>query len=93
MNIIKVSISTILSSVIFAIIFRLMYENNLSIQEIINEEIPSGIKGIWYIRWGIIVIVAVITAWLINIGLSEILGSSIVGMFIALTDEALKERN
>lgn len=74
------------------IVARLMYENNLRTTTLIDK-VPRGITSIPAAKWVARILILFILYLIVGIGLNERVASVIMGLFIGVTDEVLKERN
>lgn len=79
------------SSLIINILLKLLNNTNPEIFSFVNK-VPKKWKGKWFIRWTILLILMSIVSVLVVIaGLSDIIGATIIGFSIVLTDLTFKK--
>lgn len=83
----------LISSGVFTILFNHLYKSNPDVLSFI-QKIPEKYKGKWHIRWIVLLILMFLISILVVVGgLSNTIGTIMVGFFIALTDLIFIRKN
>lgn len=76
----------LISSGIFTLLLNLLNKSNPEVFSF-AQKIPENLKGKWFIRWIVLLILMFTVSLLVVIaGLNNNIGTIIIGFFIALTD-------
>lgn len=90
---VKTIFIVLISSGIFTLLLNLLKRNNPEVL-FFTEKIPESWKGKCFIRWIVLLILILIVSLFVVIGgLNNIVGTIIVGFFIAFTDFIFMKAN